>query len=232
MSGTDAAVMHHTLAVEGGALPVTVARGAATGAAVVVMPSAFGVGPDLEAQLVELTTDARLVVAIDPFFRDDPGIVPFGDMARVMARIRGLDLQRTRRDLQTALDWARAETGGGPVVVVGICFGGIFALLAAADGAVDGVVTWHGSRMETYLSRAAEVRCPLHLHFGSIDPVVPPAAVAAIQAAFADRHDAVITVHEGATHGFSHRSAPAYQAVAEQAGMASVRALVRGVAAG
>jgi dienelactone hydrolase len=36
-----------------------------------------------------------------------------------------------------------------------------------------------------------------------------------------------IFVHPGATHGFSHRTAVAYDASAEQAGMASVRELVR-----
>ena len=36
-------------------------------------------------------------------------------------------------------------------------------------------------------------------------------------------------VHEGATHGFSHRgAAAAYQAEADRAGMASVRELVAG----
>jgi hypothetical protein len=37
-------------------------------------------------------------------------------------------------------------------------------------------------------------------------------------------------VHDGATHGFSHRAAPqAYDGSAERAGMESVRELVGGV---
>jgi carboxymethylenebutenolidase len=172
-----------------------------------------------------------VVVAIDPFFREDGGSAPYDDRPRAMARIQALDRQRASRDLRAAIDWVRDQQPGRPVLAIGICFGGWVALQAAADGAVDGVITWHGSRMETCLERAADIRCPMRLHFGSADPVVPPEALEKIQRAFAGRSDVRITVHEGATHGFSHRGAPrAYQPDAERAGMESVRELIASTA--
>ena len=112
-------------------------------------------------------------------------------------------------------------------MLLGICFGGPYALLAAADGVVDGVVTWHGTRMEDYLARAAEMRCPMRLHFGSADPFVPQEAVETVRTAFGGRRDVRIIVHAGATHGFSHRAAArAYDVHAERAGMDSLRELV------
>jgi carboxymethylenebutenolidase len=221
-------IRHHRLPVEDGALPLTIAQRERAGAALVIVPSAFGVGPDLEAQMEELAADARIVVALDPFFREDPGLVPYDDMPRVMKRMQALDRARAFRDLGAVIDWVRSEAPGSRVVYLGICFGGPYGLLAAAEGSVDGVVTWHGSRMENYLERASEMRCPMRLHFGSVDPVTPPEALDAIRGAFAGRDDVHIAVHEGATHGFSHRSNPrAYDASAERAGMASVRELVR-----
>lgn len=222
-----ASITRHLLPVEGGRLPLTIARSGGRGAAVVVMPSAFGIGPDLEAQMGELAGDATVVVAFDPFFRGDAGLAPYDDMARVMARLQALDRERAHGDLRAALDWAGSQAGGLPVVVLGICFGGPYALRAAADGAAQGVVTWHGTRMEGSLARAAEMRCPMRLHFGSADPFVPAQAVEALRTAFAGRDDVRIVVHEGATHGFSHRAAPrAYDARAERAGLASLRELV------
>lgn len=216
----------HT-SVEGGELPLTIARRAGSGAAVVVMPSAFGVAADLEAQMAELVERASLVVALDPFFREDAGPAPYDDMARVMTRLQRLDPERAYRDLGAAIEWARA-LANVPVILIGICFGGPYALRAAADGIVDGVVTWHGTRMEQHLDRAADMRCPMHLHFGSVDPFVSPAAVDAIRAKFVARPEVRIVVHEGATHGFSHRAAArAHHPRAEQAGMDSVRELVR-----
>ena len=220
-------ITHHRLPVEQGELPLTIVRSGGVGAAVVIMPSAFGIGADLEAQMEELAADASVVVAIDPFFRDDPGHAPYDDMARVMMRLQILDHQRGYRDLRAAIDWVRAQERGQSVVILGICFGGPYALLAAADGVVDGMVTWHGTRMENYVERAAEMRCPMRLHFGSADPFVSSEAVEAVRTAFASRRDVRIIVHDGATHGFSHREAPeAYDAHAERAGMNSLRGLI------
>ncbi len=217
-------VTHDFLPVEGGLLPLTVARARGAGSAVVIVPSAFGVTPDLEAQMEELARDACQVVAFDPFFRDDPGAASYEDMARAMARVRGVNRERAYADLRTSID--RAREANGKVVVLGICFGGPLALAAAADAVADGVVTWHGSRLEQALTRAGEMRCPLRLHCGSVDPVMPPEALRAVRAAFAEHGDVQIIVHEGATHGFSHRTARVYDARAERAGMDAVRELV------
>jgi carboxymethylenebutenolidase len=223
-------ITYHLLPVEQGDLPLTIARSAGAGAAVVIVPSAFGVGPDLEAQMHKLAAGASAVVAIDPFFRQDAGPAPYDDMDRVVHRMKALDWERCHRDLRAALDWTRAQVGGRPAVVLGICFGGPYALRAAADGAAGGVVTWHGSRMESSLARAAEMRCPMRLHFGGADPFVPMAAVEAVRSAFAGRSDVRVLLHEGATHGFSHRVSPrSYDERAEQAGMDSVHELVAAI---
>jgi carboxymethylenebutenolidase len=219
-------IRNHLLPVEKGTLPLSIAQGDAAGAAVVIMPSAFGVGSDLLAQMDDIAEYASLVVAIDPFFREDPGPVPYDDFPRVKARMQALDRERAHADFRATIDWARANTRSESVVGLGICFGGPYMLIAAADGALNGVVTWHGTRMNEFVERAADMRCAMRLHFGRIDPVVPPPAVEAVAKAFAHHHDARIVVHEGATHGFSHRSAAqAYNEPAERAGMDSVREL-------
>lgn len=219
-------INQHLLPVKQGSLPLTLATNKGGGASVVIMPSAFGVCDDLKLQMEELAEKASLVVALDPFFRGDAGIVPYEDMARVMKRLQALDRQLCYRDLCTALRWTRQETKQ-PVVLLGICFGGPFAMLAAQDNLVDGVVTWHGTQMQNYLEHAAQIRCPLRLHFGGADPFVPLSAVEEIRAALSSHPDVRLFVHEGATHGFSHRAAQkAYQPQAEQAGMASVFSLL------
>jgi carboxymethylenebutenolidase len=80
--------------------------------------------------------------------------------------------------------------------------------------------------MEDHLARAAEVRCPVRLHFGAADPFVPLPAVETIRTALDAHLDVRIVVHDGATHGFTHRTAPPYDERAEGEAMASVRELV------
>jgi carboxymethylenebutenolidase len=220
-------ISQHLVPVEAAELPITVARAGGHGAAIVIVPSIFGIHDDLQEQMEELAKDASLVLATDTFFREGKGPVPYDDLAQAIQYLQTFDRKRAYRDIRAAIAWARAQEGISRVVMLGICFGGSYALLAAADGAVDGVVTWHGSRMESFVQRAAEIRCPMHLHFGSLDPIVPPAALATLRDAFAGHSNVQIIEHADATHGFSHRTAAAYNPRAEHAGMASLRELAR-----
>jgi carboxymethylenebutenolidase len=167
-------------------------------------------------RLAELSDDALIAVP-DPFWRVGGGVVPYADHDAAFARLRGFDANRCSADLDAVVDWTRGRSNGR-VVGLGICFGGPFVLRLASAGRLDGVVTWHGSRMEDHLDRAAEIRCPLRLHFGDVDPVTPPTAIEAVRAAFASHPDVSIVVHPGADHGFSH-DGPAYDAKACRAGL-------------
>ena len=137
--------------------------------ALVVVPSIFGPTPDLIALLTPLSERA-LVALPDPFWRKDGcGALPYVERARAVGRMQGFDPRRCTDDLAAVIDWARAHSNGR-VVLLGICFGGPFVLRFAAQGRLAAGVTWHGTRMENFLDRADEIRCPLRLHFGAADP--------------------------------------------------------------
>jgi carboxymethylenebutenolidase len=211
--------------VDGGAVPAAVlgpedARGVP---ALVAVPSIFGAAPDLLERLSELSERA-LVVAPDPFWRQGGGVIPYGDREAAFARLRGFDAKLCTAELTAVAEWARGRSNGR-VLGLGICFGGPFVLRLAVAHALDGVVTWHGSRMEQHLDGASAIRCPLRLHFGEADPISPPAAIDAMREAFAAHPDVRIVVHPGASHGFSH-DGPAYDAKACRAGMEAVAELV------
>lgn len=211
--------------VAGGAIPTALIEPEAPirGPALVVVPSIFGPAPDLLERLAPLAVDA-LVAVPDPFWRVGGGAIPYPDRERAFARLQGFDLRAAIADLEAVLAWARAR-GNGRVVGLGICFGGPFVLRFAGEGLLDGGATWHGSRMENFLDRAAETRCPLRLHFGADDPISPPAAIEQIRSAFADHPDCEIAVHPGAVHGYSH-DGDAWDPVAYEAGHAAVRELL------
>ncbi len=86
-------------------------------------------------------------------------------------------------------------------------------------------MTWHGSRMESFLDRADRITCPLRFHFGSADPITPPDAIEKIRTAFAGHPDVSFVVHPGLEHGFSHQG-KSYDATAAQAGLEAARELL------
>lgn len=207
--------------VEAGAIPTAVLGPEDAGAvpALVVVPSIYGPAPDLLKRLSEVE-DRALVVLPDPFWRTGGGVVPYDQHDAAIARLKGFELRRCIDDLSAVVEWARARSNGR-VIGLGICFGGPFVLRFAAERRLEGVVTWHGSRMEDHLERASEIVCPLRLHFGSADPITPPDAIEKIRRVFASHPDLSIVVHPGLEHGFSHDGAT-YDAKACRAGLDSL----------
>jgi len=189
----------------------------------VVVPSIFGPAPDLLRQMSELS-DAALVVVADPFWRQGGGVVPYDDHAGAVGRLKGFDRDRCFSDMRAVIDWTR-ERCNGRVSGLGICFGGPVVLVAASEGSLAGVITWHGSRMEAFLERADRISCPLRFHFGSADPVTPPEAIEKIRTAFASHPDVSFVVHPGLVHGFSHEGS-SYDPKAAQTGVDDTRALL------
>jgi carboxymethylenebutenolidase len=213
--------------VAAGELPVVRQGPADAGAvpALLVIPSIFGPADDLLDRLAELGDDA-LVVVPDPFWRTGEGAVPYDDVDTAFGRLAEFDMAACAAEMAAAAEWARAQ-GNGTVIGLGICFGGPFVLRLAAKGHLDGVVTWHGSRMEQSLDVVPDISCPVRHHLGGVDPVTPPETIEAIRDAFADHDDAQVVVHADATHGFSH-AGDAFDPAAYRAGFESVRDLLLG----
>jgi carboxymethylenebutenolidase len=214
--------------VEGGGVPVFVQGpdDASRVPGLVVIPSIFGPAPDLLKQMAELS-DAALTVVADPFWRVGNGAVPYEDRDTAFGRLKSFDVAACHRDMRAVMDWTR-ERCNGKLAGLGICFGGPIVLTAAGEGALDGIVAWHGSRMEKFLDRASEITGPIRFHFGSADTVTPPEAIEKIRAAFSDHRDAQFVVHPGLEHGFSHEGA-SYDETAARAALTDARALLAGL---
>jgi carboxymethylenebutenolidase len=91
---------------------------------------------------------------------------------------------------------ARTLAPGARAGVVGYCWGGSLALLAATRLGLP-AVSYYGGRSQAFLGEP--LTAPLMLHYGRRDPLIPPEHVAAQRAAFPTAE-----VHEyDAGHGFN-----------------------------
>lgn len=172
----------------------------------IVFPSIFGITGELAQHADQIAATGAVVLAFDPFARgDDPGGLEEADRERAFKRMGGLDVGRVTRDFRELIAALKVDPAcNGRVVGLGICLGGPFVFDAAADSELDGVVTWHGSRMGNAVARAAEVKCPVLMDFGDEDPVVPAEELTRIESACRVIGDFRMRVHPGAGHGFSH----------------------------
>jgi len=172
-----------------------------------------------------------LVLAADMF---GPGVA--GDRDRLVSLLTGLRdeparlAQRGRAGL-TAL----AGRTGGPLAVIGFCFGGMAALTLARSGApLAAAVSIHGTLTTTAPAEPGAVRARVLACHGARDPYVPFEHLAAFAAEMdAAGADWQANVYGDAEHGFTHAHAVpgamagvTYQAEADERSFADVRALL------
>ena len=94
----------------------------------------------------------------------DPELYPVRERAAVATGWGGA----CDRDIQAAIDALKP-----PVFVIGFCFGGTAAWVAACrcDG-IAAAASFYGGHIITYVSETP--RCPTILHFGKTDDLIPP----------------------------------------------------------
>ena len=89
--------------------------------------------------------------------------------------------------VQAAIDalTPASGAGAGPVFALGFCYGGTTAWLAASRCEnLKAVSCFYGGDIAAYVAETPKV--PTILHFGKTDAMIPPADVAAIEAAHPD----------------------------------------------
>jgi carboxymethylenebutenolidase len=129
------------------------------------------------------------------FARIEPGIeLPYTEIARGREYAGRLRLDQTLLDINAAIAAVAADGKPG---VVGFCWGGTIAYLAACEAPIAAAVAYYGGRITQYLDR--KPRVPVMYHFGELDRNLPLTAVEQIRAA----HPQGIYHLYPAGHGFN-----------------------------
>jgi carboxymethylenebutenolidase len=165
--------------------------------------------------------DGFLVSTPDIFWRVMPG--PTADMEKAFARYEAFDFEKGMSDVEDLIKDLKAHPRcNGKVAVLGFCFGGRYAHLAASRLGADAAAAYHGTMIGLHLDEVDKISCPVSWHFGDQDPVVPMEEVGQIKEAFAGHGNAEIVVYEGAGHNFSMPQKDGYHPEAAAASRASV----------
>ena len=188
----------------------------------VVVQEIFGVNAHIRSVCDGDAADGYLAVAPALFDRYQRG-VDWGYSPEDIARGREVraqaDAAAALMDIVAARD---AAAKAGPVGIVGYCWGGFIAWLAAArvDG-FAGAIAYYGGGMPD--AAGEQPRCPVLAHFGEQDAMIPVAGVRALAAA----HPAMEVHLYAAGHGFNcdQRASfdPAAAAVARERSLAFLR---------
>jgi carboxymethylenebutenolidase len=197
---------------------------------VLVMATIFGADRELEEVLVDYARLGFIAIAPDQFWRILPGPLPHNtedEWERARARNRQNDFDRCVEDLERVVqDVTAMPESTGEYGIIGYCYGGRLAFIAAARFGARVAVSFHGSNIGRNLADAPAIKCPISLHYGDADPHAPIREIDSIRAALAGNSGAEVILYPGAGHGFTSPSKPTYDPVATAKSSARARTLL------
>jgi carboxymethylenebutenolidase len=151
----------------------------------VICHAVWGVTPHLRDLAEQWADDGYEVLVPSLFDRFEPGFAEHNiDPARKDAQFAHAEATgwggTTTPDVQAAIDAL-----DGPVFVMGFCFGGTAAWLAACRcTGIKAAACFYGGHIIRYVDETPQ--CPVILHFGKTDDLIPPADVEIITQAHPD----------------------------------------------
>jgi carboxymethylenebutenolidase len=215
-------------AADGGVLAGYLALPESTPApGLILLPEVYNTNDHIRAVVDGYAQAGFVVIAPDVYWRQEAGqYLSYTDEGRDKAQaLRAeLDTDQFTADLGDIAATLRARDDcTGKIGIMGFCLGGKFTYLSCTRLAFDAGVSYYGVQIDEHLDEAADLKCPILMHFASDDPHVTPQTVAAIRARMGEWDNVDIQVHPGTEHGFNRLGYPCYNEAA--AATASERTL-------
>jgi carboxymethylenebutenolidase len=183
---------------------------------ILLITAIFGIDNEMKEIADAWAADGFIVSVPDIFWRQVPG--PTTDMEVAFGRMKNFDPDQGMKDIEDLLNDLRIRSEcNGKTGILGFCFGGRYVQLSAARLGVDAGASFHGAGIGLHLDETYKVLCPMSLHFGETDPVVPMEEVNAIQEAYAGHTNADIVVYPGVEHNFAMPYKQGYDVAAAKA---------------
>ena len=120
------------------------------------------------------------------------------DHDRAQRLYKSWNVESALDDLDAARD---AVASAGNVGLVGFCWGGSLAWLAACRRNYACTVAYYGSMMPDFATE--QPRCPVIAHIGDQDTTLPPERIAAFRAS---QPAVLVYLYPGAQHGFDNEN--------------------------
>ena len=172
----------------------------ATTKALVIIQEIFGVNSHIRSVADGYARDGFLALAPALFDRVECG-VEFGygpsDIQRGFQIAARVGMENALQDVAAAVEYAAAQVEEEHIGLVGFCWGGSLAWLAASRLNVAASVGYYGGQIAQYVNE--KPRCPVILHFGTKDAHIPISEINKIRRA----HPEVTIYSYDAGHGFN-----------------------------
>ena len=178
---------------------------------IVVIQEIFGLTSHIRSMAEKFAADGYLAVAPAMFDRIKPDIVlDYTDFDTARETVGKLNQDQSVSDIRAAAEFARSA---GKVGVIGFCWGGAMADLAACNGLADAGISYYGRMTVEWLDK--EPTCPMLYHYGDRDQLIPAQVIEKIQRVRKGK----VNIWGSADHGFCCEDRPSYNKTATRQSM-------------
>jgi carboxymethylenebutenolidase len=181
----------------------------AAAGSVVIIQEIFGVNSHIRSVVDDYAREGFVAMAPAIFDRAERGIELGYDAegrSRGMEIVNRIGIEDSLKDIAAAIHYADSVVGEGSVGLVGYCYGGTLAWLAATRLNPAVAVGYYGGQIVNFVNE--QPKCPVMLHFGEKDAHIGPEKIAQIRTA----HPEVPLFLYDAGHGFNCDQRESYDA--------------------
>jgi len=172
---------------------------------IVVVQEIFGVTGHVKRVADQYAAQGYKAIAPAMFDRVERNVtLDYSQIQKGLEYMHQLEWPNTLADLTAAADEIRGEGGAA---VVGYCWGGTVAHVAASELDLDAAVSYYGGGVAKNLDKKPQ--CPIMYHFGDQDASIPLPDIEKIKKA---NPTSPLHVYPGAGHGFNCDERGSYSA--------------------
>jgi len=203
--------------------------------AIVIASAVHGVNADVCAIADEFASRGAIAAAPDLFWRSIPGpLARDDDRTKERSQPRLAKIKTGEADLADTLAELRREPlWNGRAAVMGLCYGGPYAILGPKRLGFDAGISCHGSQMLDYIGELQGLARPVCIIWGDADHQAPAEVLEAYRVAAARMKNLDLHVFPGVLHGYMMPdNAKAFHRETREFSMGRALAILEGLRAG
>ncbi|TMH23835.1 MAG: hypothetical protein E6H61_05060 [Betaproteobacteria bacterium] len=172
--------------------------------AIVIASAVHGVNADVRAIADEFASRGAIAAAPDLFWRSIPGpLARDDDRTKERSQPRLAKIKAGEADLADTLAGLRNEPlWNGRAAVMGLCYGGPYAILGPKRLGYDAGISCHGSQMLDFIGELEGLARPVCIIWGDADHQAPTEVLEAYRGAAARMKNLELHVFPGVLHGY------------------------------
>ncbi|HEY6241386.1 MAG TPA: dienelactone hydrolase family protein [Burkholderiales bacterium] len=214
---------------------LTVPHAGAKVPAMVIASAVHGVNADLRAIADEFASHGYIAAAPDLFWRSIPGpLARDDDRTKQRSQPRPEKIKTGEADLaDTLAELRRLPQSNGRAAVMGLCYGGPYAILGPKRLGYDAGISCHGSQMLDFIRELEDLARSVCIIWGDEDHQAPAEVLDAYRGAASRMKNLDLHIFPGVLHGYMMPEATkAFDRKTRDFSMARALAILEGLRSG